>query len=94
VTYLADRRRAGREVRSERHSSSPAEEHIKEALDRYRRDLRLMLGRRPPSLTKVDDVVMLEHLRADRACRRFIGDRIVRIKTLEAMLELVLEAPV
>ncbi len=64
--------------------------HIRQALGRYRRDLRLMLGREEQSSARAG-VVMLDALRAGRVRRGLIGDRILRIKTLEAMLELILE---
>lgn len=50
-----------------------------------------MLGREEQPSAGNGEVVMLDSFRAGRARRRVIGDRILRIKTLEAMLELVLE---
>jgi hypothetical protein len=65
--------------------------HIQESLDRYRRDLRLMTGRTTPNPTNIDDLAILDRFALSDDQSGLISDRRLRIKTLEAMLELLRE---
>jgi len=65
--------------------------HIRRAIVRYRRDLALMLGERVPAEGNVDDVAILERFRSHDDQTELINEWVLRIKTLEAMLELLRE---
>ncbi|MGQ0548830.1 MAG: hypothetical protein ACT4PY_04070 [Armatimonadota bacterium] len=65
--------------------------HIEQALERYKRDLGLMTGRLTPSLTDIDDGAIMDRLAWSEDQHGLISDRRLRIKTLEAMLELLRE---
>ncbi len=64
--------------------------HIDRAIVRYRRDLGLMIGYRRPEPGNLDDLAILERFlaRADRTV--LINEWMLRIKTLEAMITLLL----
>ncbi len=77
--------------RRRRHSRlSERVRHIDRVVGRYRRDLGLMTGYRRPEPGNLDDLVILERYlaRPDRAA--LINEWILRIKTLEAMITLLL----
>ena len=65
--------------------------HIEESLERYRRDLKLMTGRVAPSPTNIDDLAILDRFALSDDRYGLISDRRLRIKTLEAMLDLLQE---
>lgn len=71
--------------------TSPGIAHVERALARYRRDLGLMTGNLAPVTSDPDDLAILEHLAASNDPKRLIGDRKLRIKTLEATLALLKE---
>lgn len=94
VISLNDRRPAPDRARAEGRRLVPAAGSIQQALDRYRRELRLLRGRGWASGgNRPDGVIILDRVRPLRARRQVIGDLILRIKTLEAMLDLVQEGP-
>lgn len=63
--------------------------HIEQSLERYRRDLGLMTGRLEPSPTNLDDHAILDRYSWSDDQPGLINDRRLRIKTLEAMLDLL-----
>lgn len=65
--------------------------HIEQALERYRRDLDLMTGSVAPSDTNIDDLAILDRFAWSDDQDELINDRRLRIKTLEAMLDLLRE---
>ncbi|MGH2372671.1 MAG: hypothetical protein ACRDIC_04220 [bacterium] len=65
--------------------------HLEESLERYRRDLKLMTGRAAPSPTNIDDLAILDRFALSDDQPGLISDRRLRIKTLEAMLDLLRE---
>lgn len=65
--------------------------HIRRTIDRYQRDLALMLGEVEPIEGDLDDRAILErHAEADDK-EGLISDRKLRIKTLQATLEILRE---
>lgn len=65
--------------------------HIEHTLERYKRDLGLMTGRLTPSPTDIDDGAIMDRLAWSEDQHGLISDRRLRIKTLEAMLQLLRE---
>jgi len=65
--------------------------HIRQTIDRYRRDLDLMLGEVEPTDGDLDDLAILEQYAAAHDKEGVISDRKLRIKTLEATLEILRE---
>ncbi|MGH2425643.1 MAG: ATP-binding protein [bacterium] len=65
--------------------------HIRQTIDRYRRDLGLMLGEIDPTEGDLDDIAILEQYHAADDKEAEISDRKLRIKTLEATLEILRE---
>lgn len=65
--------------------------HIRQTIDRYRRDLGLMLGEIDPAEGDLDDIAILEQYHAADDKDAEISDRKLRIKTLEATLEILRE---
>jgi len=65
--------------------------HIRQTIDRYRRDLALMLREIEPTDGDLDDLAILEQYETARNKESVISDRKLRIKTLEATLEILRE---
>ena len=65
--------------------------HIRRTIDRYRRDLALMLGNVEPMDEDLDDLAIMERFLASADKERLISDRKLRIKTLQATLEILRE---
>lgn len=65
--------------------------HIRRTIDRYQRDLALMLGEIDPQDGDLDDLAILERFQATEDKDSLISDRKLRIKTLEATLEILRE---
>lgn len=65
--------------------------HIRQTIERYRRDLALMVGEIEPTDGDLDDLAILEQYEAAHDKESFITDRKLRIKTLEATLDILRE---
>jgi hypothetical protein len=65
--------------------------HIRRKIDRYKRDLALMRGDVEPSDEHLDDRAILERFAETEDKKGLIGDRKLRIKALQAMLEELLK---
>jgi hypothetical protein len=65
--------------------------HLKQTIHRYQRDVQLMTGQISPSSENLDDLTIMEAFAAARDKDSLIGDRKLRIKTLEATLEILQE---
>ncbi len=65
--------------------------HVERAIGRYTRDLALLTGRLVPIHVDLDDLALLDFVRSSADPRAVINDRMLRIKTLEATLELLRE---
>lgn len=65
--------------------------HIRRTIDRYQRDLALMLGEAEPMDEDLDDLAIMERFLAAADKEGLIGDRKLRIKTLQATLEILRE---
>jgi hypothetical protein len=65
--------------------------HIRRKIDRYKRDLALMRGDIEPSDEHLDDRAILERFAETEDKKGLIGDRKLRIKALQAMLEELLK---
>lgn len=65
--------------------------HVRRAIDRYRRDLALMLGELDPIEGDLDDLAILERYAGAADKDTLISDRKLRIKTLEATLDILRE---
>jgi hypothetical protein len=65
--------------------------HIRRTIDRYQRDLSLMLGQTEPLDEDLDDLVIMERFLAADDKESLISDRKLRIKTLQATLEILRE---
>lgn len=65
--------------------------HIRRTIDRYRRDVGLMLGEIEPADGDVDDLAIRERFQASENKKRLISDYKLRIKTLEATLDILRE---
>lgn len=65
--------------------------HIRQTIDRYRRDLALMIGEIEPTDGDLDDLAILEQYEGAHDREGVISDRKLRIKTLEATLEILRE---
>jgi serine/threonine-protein kinase RsbW len=65
--------------------------HLKQTIHRYQRDVQLMIGSLSPSPENVDDLTIMEAFAAARDKDSLISDRKLRIKTLEATLEILQE---
>jgi len=65
--------------------------HLKQTISRYQRDVQLMTGQIPPAPENLDDLTIMEAFAAARDKDSLIGDRKLRIKTLEATLEILQE---
>lgn len=69
----------------------PTTGHIRRAMERYQRDLVLMLGEVEPIEGDIGDLAILERFEAADDKEWLIGDRKLRIKTLKATLEILRE---
>lgn len=93
-------------VRMTRSSASPVQEgmpwkvaarpfrsigHIRRTIDRYQRDLALMLGEAEPLAADLDDLAIMERYHAAADKEALVSDRKLRIKTLQATLEILRE---
>jgi len=65
--------------------------HIRRTIDRYQRDLSLMLGQTEPLDEDLDDLAIMERFLAADDKESLISDRKLRIKTLQATLEILRE---
>lgn len=65
--------------------------HIRRTIDRYQRDLSLMLGQTEPLDEDLDDLAIMERFQAADDKESLISDRKLRIKTLQATLEILRE---
>jgi serine/threonine-protein kinase RsbW len=65
--------------------------HIRRAIDRYQRDLALMLGKAEPLEADLDDLAIMERYHAADDKDTLVSDRKLRIKTLQATLEILRE---
>lgn len=65
--------------------------HIRRTIDRYQRDLALMRGELEPSDDDLDDLAILERFEAAKDRETLVNDRKLRIKTLQATLEILRE---
>ncbi len=65
--------------------------HIRRTIDRYQRDLALMLGEADPVDQDLDDLAIMERYHAADDKDTLISDRKLRIKTLQATLEILRE---
>src|SRR5713226_8559501 len=65
--------------------------HIRRKIDRYKRDLALMRGDVEPSDEHLDDRAILERFAETEDKKGLSGDRKLRIKALQAMLEELLK---
>src|SRR2546425_10517693 len=65
--------------------------HIRRTIDRYERDLALMLGDVEPIEGDLDDQAILERFAGADDKEGLVGDRKLRIKTLQATLEILKE---
>jgi len=65
--------------------------HIRRTIDRYKRDLALMLGEAEPIDEDLDDLAIMERFLASHDKESLISDRKLRIKTLQATLEILRE---
>jgi len=65
--------------------------HIRRTIDRYQRDLALMLGEAEPIDEDLDDLAIMERFQASADKESLISDRKLRIKTLQATLEILRE---
>lgn len=65
--------------------------HIRRTIDRYQRDLALMRGEAEPIDDDLDDLAILERFEAAEDRETLINDRKLRIKTLQATLEILRE---
>jgi len=65
--------------------------HIRRTIDRYQRDLALMQGDTEPMDEDLDDLAILERFQASDDKESLISDRKLRIKTLQATLEILRE---
>ncbi len=65
--------------------------HIRRVIDRYQRDLALMLGKAEPLAADLDDLAIMERYNAADDKKMLVSDRKLRIKTLQATLEILRE---
>lgn len=65
--------------------------HIRRTIDRYQRDLALMQGDAEPLDEDLDDLAIMERFLASADKDSLISDRKLRIKTLQATLEILRE---
>lgn len=65
--------------------------HIRRTIDRYQRDLALMQGDAEPIDEDLDDLAIMERFLASADKDSLISDRKLRIKTLQATLEILRE---
>ena len=65
--------------------------HIRRTIDRYQRDLALMLGEAEPLAADLDDLAIMKRYHAADDKDTLVGDRKLRIKTLQATLEILRE---
>jgi hypothetical protein len=65
--------------------------HVRRTIDRYKRDLALMQGDVEPIGHDLDDLAILERFEAAEDKETLINDRKLRIKTLQATLEILRE---
>ncbi len=65
--------------------------HIRRTIDRYQRDLALMRGEIEPHDNDIDDLAILERFEASNDKEMLVNDRKLRIKTLQATLEILRE---
>lgn len=69
----------------------PTAGHIRRAIERYKRDLALMRGEVEPIEGDLDDLAIVERFEAAEDKKRLISDRKLRVKTLQATLEILRE---
>ena len=65
---------------------------VERSIDRYRRDVGLLTGRIVPISVDLDDLALLDFAGFSVAPEEIINDRKLRIKTLEATLDMLREA--
>ncbi|HEY3248862.1 MAG TPA: ATP-binding protein, partial [bacterium] len=65
--------------------------HLKQTIRRYQRDVELMTGQLSPAPDNLDDLTIMEAFAATTNKQGLISDRKLRIKTLEATLEILQE---
>ncbi len=65
--------------------------HLKQTITRYQRDVGLMTGHLSPAPGNLDDLTIMEAFAAAPNKEGLISDRKLRIKTLEATLEILQE---
>lgn len=76
--------------RAQRRSDAIA--HVERAVARYTRDLALLSGRLIPIRANLDDLALLDLVASSPEPRTILNDRKLRVKTLEATLELLRES--
>lgn len=70
---------------------TPAIIHVERAIDRYNRDLALLTGRLVPMRVDLDDLAFLDSITLSLDPQAIVNDRKLRIKTLEATLDMLRE---
>jgi hypothetical protein len=65
---------------------------VERTIDRYRRDVGLLTGQIVPISVDLDDLALLDFVGLSVAPEKLINDRKLRIKTLEATLDMLREA--
>lgn len=75
----------------EPHDGTAAVVRVRQTLERYRRDVALLGGRLVPMCVDIDDLLFLEFISLSENPREIVNDRLIRIKTLEATLDLLSE---
>lgn len=65
--------------------------HLRQTIHRYQRDVELMTGELSPAPDNLDDLTIMEAFAAAGDKESLISDRKLRIKTLEATLEILQE---
>jgi hypothetical protein len=64
---------------------------VDRAIDRYRRDVALLTGRILPVSVNLDDLALLDFVTFSQTPDAIVADRKLRIKTLEAMRDMLRE---
>ncbi len=72
-------------------STSRAIAHLDRVIARYERDLALLTGKLVPIRGDIDDLIILEYFAANNDPQGLINDRRLRIKTLQATIDLLQE---
>ncbi|MDQ7829846.1 MAG: ATP-binding protein [Armatimonadota bacterium] len=65
--------------------------HLRRTIGRYRRDLELMRGQAAPDPDDLDDLAILERFARSQDPEGLVADRMLRVKTLEATLQILEE---